>query len=330
MRVTTPQQTGITRSQFFRPPIGISTNQISVNADSIAVSVLPYVDRDGFTPNDHFYKHVNHSPIYVDVSDWHLTVGGLVEKPLRLSLDELHGWQRVEKPYTLAAVTSTPQNLLMGHALWRGMPLSVLLQDAAKRADALYAQFHSVNGYSTYLPIAMVEDAILAYEMNGKPMTAEHGYPVRLIVPGVYDYKMPKWVQSIELVSTPSSGLYESRGWSAEGLVQTTSAIFTPRLREHVSGKVLFSGMAFAGSRTIKRIELSIDDGDWMPVPFVAAEGGSWTRWQMDWMPPAPGDYLVKVRATDHDGFTQPDALNLPVFPNGSSANHAVVFRVSM
>ncbi len=198
------------------------------------------------------------------------------------------------------------------------------------RPEAQYAQFRSANGYVTYLPIKMLDSAIFAYAMNGEALPVEQGFPVRLIVPGVYDYKMPKWVQSIELVDAPSSGHYESRGWSAVGHVQTTSAIFTPRLRETISGNVLFSGMAFAGTRAITQIELSIDDGDWMPVPFEAAQVGSWTRWQIDWLPPAPGDYMVKVRATDSGGFRQPDTTNLSVFPNGSSAIHAVVFRVSM
>ena len=236
----------------------------------------------------------------------------------------------VEMPCTLAAITSRPNNLLIGHALWRGVPVKALLDKVGLRAEAGYAQFRSVNGYATYLPIEMLEDAVLAYAMNDEALPAEQGYPVRLIVPGLYDYKMPKWMQSIELVAAPSSGHYESRGWSAEGTVQTTSALFTPRLREVVGGIVLFSGMAFAGTRTITHIELSIDDGEWMPVPFAAAERGSWTRWQIEWHAHAPGDYLAKVRATDSEGFTQPDLLTLPLFPNGSSAIHAVVFRVSM
>ena len=88
--------------------------------------------------------------------------------------------------------------------------------------------------------------------------------------------------------------------------------------------------MAFAGTRAITHIELSIDDGEWMAIPFEMAESGSWTRWQIDWLPSAPGDYWVKVRATDSDGYRQPDGLTPPTFPNGSSAIHAVVFRVSM
>ncbi len=330
MRITTPQQTKISRNQFLRPHTRFSANHIPLNASATVSTVLPYVGSTGFTPTSSFYRHMTHPTIHVDMAAWRLNVHGLVGNPLGVSFDEIQNMQVVEMPCTLAGITSTPNNLLMGHGLWRGVPFNRLLDKVGLQAEAQYAQFRSANGYVTYLPINMLDKAVLAYSMNGETLPVEQGYPVRLIVPGVYDYKMPKWVQSIELVAAPSSGHYESQGWSAEGLVQTTSAIFTPRLRETVSGKVSLSGMAFAGTRTISQIEVSIDDGDWMSVPFVPAESGSWTRWQIDWLPPAPGDYLVKVRATDSGGFRQSDASNVPVFPNGSSAIHAIVFRVSM
>ena len=330
MRITTPQQTKISRSQFLRPHTRFSANHIPLNASATVSTVLPYAGKTGFTPTSSFYRHVTHPAVHVDTAAWQLNVHGLVSNPLSVSLDELQSTQTVEMPCTLAGITSTPNNLLMGHALWRGVPFKRLLHNVGLHPDARYAQFTSANGYVTYLPIKMLDRALLAYSMNGEGLPVEQGYPVRLIVPGVYDYKMPKWVQSIELVAVPASGHYESRGWSAEGFVQTTSVLFTPRVREVVDGKVTFSGMAFAGTRTISQIEVSIDDGEWMPVPFVPAESESWTRWQIDWLPPAPGDYLVKVRATDSDGFRQSDTSNLPVFPNGSSAIHAIVFRVSM
>jgi len=291
---------------------------------------LPYAGSTGFTPTSSFYRHVSHEIAHVELDAWRLNVHGLVSKTHSFSFDDIQNMQPVEMPCTLAAITSTPNNLLVGHALWKGISFKRLLDKVSLHSEAQYAQFTSVNGYVTYLPLKLLDDALLAYEMNDEPLSAEQGYPMRLIVPGVYDYKMPKWLQSVELVAAPSTGRYESRGWSADGIVQTTSAIFTPRVRESVNGNVSFSGMAFAGTRAITQIELSIDDGDWMPVPFVPAVTRSWTRWQIDWQAHAPGDYLVKVRATDSDGFTQPDMSNLPVFPNGSSAIHAVVFRVSM
>ncbi len=330
MRIKTVQHPQITRSQFLRSRIGFPPNHISVKPTTTLTQELPYVGSTGFTPTANFYVHLSHEVMRVDSAAWRLNINGLVGKSLAFSLDEIQTMQAVEMAYTLAGIMSTPHNLLMGHALWRGVSLMHLLDRAGLQSEAQYAQFRSQNGYVTYLPIHMLDKAILAYAMNGEPLSADQGHPVRLIVPGVYDYKLPKWLQSVELVDTPSAGHFESRGWSAAGLVQTTSAIFTPRLREVLGEKVLFSGMAFAGARVISRIELSIDDGEWMPVSFKHAESASWTRWQIEWQPPAPGDYLVKVRATDSQGFTQPDTMKLPVFPNGSSAIHAVVFRVSM
>lgn len=330
MRITTPRQNKISRSQFLHPHTRFPINHISVNPSPTVAPVLPYAGSTGFTPTGSFYRHVTHPVVRVDLGTWQLNVHGLVSKPLSISLDAMRHLKSVEIPCTLSAITSTPTHLLMGHALWKGVLFKHLLGEVSLRAEAQFAQFTSANGYVTYLPLKMLDKAVLAYAMNGDSLPVEQGYPVRLIVPGMYDYKMPKWVQSIELVAAPSSGHFESRGWSATGVVQTTSAIFAPRLREIVDGKVTFSGMAFAGIRAITQIEVSIDDGDWMPVPFMPSESGSWTRWQIDWHPPAPEDYLVKVRATDSEGFTQSDKLSLPVFPNGSSAIHAVVFRVSM
>ncbi len=306
------------------------SNQVPVGVMSTAKTVYPYSGSRGFTPVSNFYRHINHLPFEVDTNTWRLKMHGLMKQPMSFSLAEMLKMPSVEMPCTLAAIISTPQNLLMGHALWSGIRFKQLLDRASPFNDAKYAQFTSVNGYVTYLPIKMLDQAILALAINGETLPVEQGYPARLIVPGVYDYKMPKWVQSVELVAAPVSGQYESRGWSTDGIVQTTSALFSPRMHEVVDGKVSFRGMAFAGTRIITKIEVSIDDGDWMPVSFVPAESGSWTCWQIDWQAPAPGDYLIKVRATDSHGFTQPDVTNSPIFPNGSSAIHAVVFRVSM
>ncbi len=329
MRKTSFSKYTITRSQFLRFSNRAPVNQIQVSANPSVNAVLPYAAKTGYTPKTSFYKHVTHEVVHVDPVSWRLDIHGLVDQPLNLSLNALQAMPAVEMACTLAAITSTPNNLLMGHALWKGVSVKSLVDHVSLSSDVRYAQVRSANGYMTCLPVEQLEKALLAYAMNGEVLPAEQGYPVRLIVPGVYDYKMPKWVQSIEFVATSASGHYESRGWSAGGVVQTISAIFTPRPREIVGDNVVFSGMAFAGMRTITQIEVSIDDGDWMPVPFTPAEGGSWTRWQIDWQPPAMGDYWVKVRATDSEGFTQPEVVDFPVFPNGSSAIHAVVFRVS-
>lgn len=321
MRVTTTHHNHITRSQLFHPHKPLSNTSIS----SPFQSVLPHFDEAGLTPNTHFYKHGTHPVMQVDTAYWQL----VIDSALGVSLDELRRMDAVERPITVVAVSSTPQHFMMGNALWRGVPVRELLGDLLPRPDVKYAQFRSMNGYRTYLPVNLLDHALLAYEMNGERLSPEQGYPIRLVVPGVYDYKMPKWLTAIDLVADAPIGHYESQGLSGSGEVQTTSAILTPRARAVVDEQVYFSGVAFAGTRKVIRIELSIDDGEWMPVRFVDAVVGSWTRWQIDWTPPAAGDYVVKVRATDSAGFTQSVLSQDVIFPYGSSAIHSLVFRVA-
>lgn len=129
----------------------------------------------------------------------------------------------------------------------------------------------------------------------------------------------------MSLAAYPVIGLWEQRGWSASGKVQTTSAILSPRHLETISGTITFSGIAYAGNRAITNVEISIDDGDWMPVPFRQENAGHWAQWSMDWTPYTSGDYGVSVRATDDRGFTQRG--NSPIFPNGSSSIHNIIVR---
>jgi hypothetical protein len=128
------------------------------------------------------------------------------------------------------------------------------------------------------------------------------------------------------LVAERPIGLWEQRGWESEGIVQTSSAITSPRPRAAVSGATTLAGYAFAGSRTITHIELSVDGGDWVPVSFSSAPPDVWTRWQTTWTPPTPGDYHISVRAADSEGFTQHERSTRP-FPRGSSAIHGITLR---
>jgi hypothetical protein len=194
--------------------------------------------------------------------------------------------------------------------------------------DATHAQFEAEDGHTTFLRLKQLEGAVLAYTINGKDLTHDQGYPVRLIVPGVYGYKMPKWIRRVMLTLTPQPGFYEAQGWPTTGDVQTMSYICTPHHREVVNGTVKLSGIAFAGLRKIVQIEVSVDDAPWMPVNFEPGLPGASTNWQIDWTPPAPGDYLLKVRATDSQGYTQSDFLMTTPFPDGWNAIHSIVVRV--
>lgn len=316
MRITNKQPTLMTRRQLLRAR-PLSVRPMTATIINQTKAVMPYVDDAGVTPQAYFYQPVGHDVPVVNVEHWRLRLSGLVAQPIALAIEDVRAMQFVDLPATIVNMKSRPDQFLMGHAVWRGVPFKALLEQANVSVEAAYAAFRSNNGYTTYLPLETLKGAVLATEMNGEKLSISQGYPVRLIVPGVYDYKMPKWLTNIEFVAGQPAGYFESRGWSVTGEVQTSAMIFSPRVREQIEGVVTFSGMAFAGSRDITQVELSVDDGAWMPVPFVAAEQGSWTRWQIDWMPPAAGDYVVKVRATD-------TAQSLSAW----SVIHGVVFRI--
>lgn len=266
--------------------------------------------------------------LLAETDHWFLKLDGQVDKPLILNMESLHKLPAIERPVVITCVGSSARHPVIRQAVWKGVPLSGLMDEAQVSPDAPYAQVTAADGYVTHLPMALLNDALLAYSVDGQDLSAEQGYPLRLIVPGLYGYKLPKWIQHIELIQTPVPGQYEEQDWSA-GQVQTISHIFAPHHMQSVSGLVQLSGIAYAGRRTITQVDVSIDDADWTPVPSTPSTPGSWTRWQAEWQPTAPGDYVVRVRATDSDGFTQTDASSTSAFPNSSSAIHGIVVRVT-
>ncbi|NWG16346.1 MAG: molybdopterin-dependent oxidoreductase [Chloroflexi bacterium] len=275
---------------------------------------------------DFFRQRLRHIP-RIDPAFWAFGLGGLAAKPLVIPYETFMTLPTVELCATLVCVGSTPAHPLMSSARWRGVPLAALLADAQPKPEARFAQWYGADGYTTFTELSRLGEAILAYEMNGEPLPPEHGFPVRLIVPGVYGYKMPKWIQRLQLTDAPANGFWEQRGCSANGDVLTLSAITAPRHLESVRGPVVFEGFAFAGARLIAGVDISIDDGPWMPVPLGAAIPYTWRPWRITWTPPAPGNYRVKVRATDSDGFIQPAAA--PAFPDGSTAIQTIIIRVT-
>ncbi len=280
-----------------------------------------------YTTNEAFFRQqLRHVPP-VASTFWALTLGGLVRQLLVLRHTDFLALPSAEIEATLVCVGSTPAHPLIGHARWRGIPLRSLLEQVEPMPEAAYAQFYSADGYTTFVETERLTDAVLAYEMNGEPLSPEHGFPVRLVVPGRYGYKMPKWLQRIQLTDSPVNGFWEERGWPASGAAQTVSGIISPHHLKTISGEVLFSGFAYAGEHTITHIELSIDDAPWMPVTFTASTPGSWVTWNIRWTPPAPGDYLVKVRAGDSSGFVQPDET--PARSSGSNSAQRIIVRVT-
>jgi DMSO/TMAO reductase YedYZ molybdopterin-dependent catalytic subunit len=273
-------------------------------------SVIPVhaiLRADGFTPVDAFFAQGQRFTPRPDPALWQLWVQGGVLKPLRLSLGDLAAYHFHEQPCTLYSRVSD-RELHIGHARWGGVRLLDLLDHAGLNPAAEGITFYGADAYRVTLPIGQVGAALVATHMNGRPLTAAHGFPARLIVPGLTDAAMPRWLQRIELV--------ESVGVNPDYTVPTTAALLHPAHQATLQGEVQLAGIAFAGDRPIQSVEVRIDDADWMPIPFeMPLSPATWTRWQIVWSPPAPGHYAVAVRAADASG--------------GWSALHHSLFHVS-
>lgn len=273
------------------------------------------------TPNDDFYV-VSKNPFdpRVDQKSWRLQISGLVERPFSLTFDEIKALPPVDQYSTLCCISNDVGGDLIGNALWRGVRLKDLLDLAALKAEAVDIVLRAGDGYSDSIPVAkaLADGNILVYEMNGEPLSVSHGFPVRLIVPGIYGKKNVKWITEIDAVSYDYKGFWQTRGWDDRAVYKTMSRIDTPD--GAVSGSAIIAGIAFAGDRGISKVEVSLDGGNtWEQAEIKPALSEySWALWHKEWNPERSGRHLIKVRATDGTGTTQAAAY-APPYPNGSS-----------
>jgi DMSO/TMAO reductase YedYZ molybdopterin-dependent catalytic subunit len=234
---------------------------------------------------------------------------------------------------TLECISNDVGGDFMSTARWDGVPVAALL-DRAGGVDprAKKAVFYAADGYADSFPVAQVLDsgALLATAMNDETLPAEHGYPVRLLVPGTYGMKNVKWVTIIELVDTDFRGYWQQRGWTDDATVKTLSRIDVPRKgTAAAAGITRIAGVAFAGRRGISRVEVSDDGGEtWRPATLRAPKGPyTWTLWEVPWGPP-PGQYRLAVRATDGTGALQ-RSEKAPTLPDGASGYHTVTVTLT-
>jgi DMSO/TMAO reductase YedYZ molybdopterin-dependent catalytic subunit len=279
-------------------------------ADMARSPLEPYVDADGLTPQGAFYRQQLSGVPAVDLARWSVYVDGFVRRPRGWTADELrlNDWQ--ETRCTLLCAGHSPRNTLIGTARWGGVPLGSLLRQMDVGAGARYVQLTCADGYRTSLPLAAAADVLLALEMNGQPLPPEQGQPLRLIAPGLYGYKMPKWIQQITLTSAPLTGYWEGRGLPEDGRVAVMSLFFQPGHEARVTEIVRLYGAAFAGQQKVARVEVSADDGAWMPARFEPASAGEWVLWQQEWQAPQPGVYALRVRAIDEQGRVQSEGIH--------------------
>lgn len=286
------------------------------------------------TPTDQFYVVSKNPPGFdptIDVTKWSLDVGGLVAKPQRFTYEALRAMPSVEQLQTLECIGNEVGGDLISTARWRGVRLrDVLLRAGGPGATALRVTFRCADGYSEAHPLddALNPTTLLAYEMNGAPLTKAHGFPLRLLVPGLYGMKNPKWITKIELVRTDFQGYWEASGWSDEAVAKTMSS-FALRPETRQLGPVELGGIAYGGDRGIQVVEYSTDGGKtWQRAEVKAPLGPfTWVLWASLWKPTAPGEYTLKVRATDGTGTVQ-TSRETPTLPDGATGHHTIRVRV--
>lgn len=269
----------------------------------------------------------------VNVRNWLLEVGGLVHRPFVIDYDQLtRGGPTFTEYVTLTCISNEVGGRLAGNARWRGVRVRDLLQAAGVREGAVDLVMEAYDAYTDSIPIekAMHPDTLLVWEMNGAPLTREHGFPARMIVPGIYGMKNVKWIRKLTVVDYDYKGFWQQRGWSDPAPVKTWSRIDAPRAgRLRASGEVVIAGLAYAGDRGVQAVEVSTDGGaTWRPAAMKEPLGPyAWRLWAVRWTPER-GSHRLVVRATDGTGAVQP-GQRTNVLPDGAEGHHTVVVNVS-
>ncbi|WP_405696048.1 molybdopterin-dependent oxidoreductase [Streptomyces sp. NBC_01185] len=293
------------------------------------------------TPNKDFYR-VDTALVVprVDADRWRLRIHGTgVARPVTLGFQDLLGRELVERDITLTCVSNQVGGPYVGTARWIGVRLAELLREAGVkppskggRADQIVSR--SVDGMTIGTPVEDVmdgRDALLAVGMNGEPLPFDHGFPVRMVVPGLYGYVSAcKWIQDIELTTFDAYDAYwVKRDWSREAPVKTQSRIDTPRpFAAPRAGTVPVAGVAWAQHRGIARVEVRVDGGEWHTARLAAEAGrDTWRQWVWEW-PATTGHHTLEVRATDRTGATQTDE-RVGTVPDGATGWHSVVVDVT-
>jgi DMSO/TMAO reductase YedYZ molybdopterin-dependent catalytic subunit len=324
------------------PKIPLPPTSANIPAGSIFAeeTLAPFVASE-LTPNDKFYRiDTNLIVPSVDANTWRLNVRGLVSNgPLQFTYDELKAMSSTSEYATLECISDKIDGDLISTAYWKGVSLKSILDKAQVLPAAIYIVFRCSDGYDVGIPLdrGLIDGTILAYEMNGVPLPAEHGFPLRAIVPGLYGMMNAKWITDIELVDTVYEGFWQRRGWANNAKYQTHSKIVFPgdALRNRfeelstnaatIGSKSPIAGVAFAGDRGISKVEVSTDGGNtWQNASIKdPLSSNSWVLWALDWIPQNKGKYNIVVRAIDKAGNVQTAEIR-DTYPNGATGYHSV------
>ena len=316
--------------EMLRIPAPTVRDPVPPGTDLGVSGVGPWV-----TPADEFYRIDTALTVpRIDVAEWRLRIHGMVDRELDLGFDDLVGRPLVEHVLTLACVSNTVGGDLVGNAVWTDVPIRQLLAEAGVHEDADMVLSTSRDGFTAGTPLAALLDegrtSLLAVTMNGQPLPFEHGYPVRMVVSGLYGYvSATKWLVDLEVTRFDrDEGYWTPRGWSALGPIKMSARIEVPRERATVAGDAVVAGTAWAQNTGISAVQVSVDGGPWREARLgeVTSED-TWRQWSLPLPGLAPGEHAVRARAVDRDGNVQ-TAESAPVAPDGASGWHDRSFTV--
>ncbi|WP_438853315.1 molybdopterin-dependent oxidoreductase [Agromyces sp. M3QZ16-3] len=288
------------------------------------------------TPNAEFYRVDTALTVpEVDPATWRLVVDGMVDRRIELGFDDLVAMGLDEFGVTLTCVSNEVGGDLVGNAIWVGVPVRDILALAGPRHGADMVLSRSVDGFTASTPLEALtddgRDAILAVGMNGEPLPLEHGFPVRMVVPGLYGYvSATKWLVGLTVTTFADDEAYWTpRGYSAEAPIKLSSRIDTPKPGRPVpAGPVVIAGVAWAQTVGIERVEVRIDDGDWRPATLsTPINADTWVQWMLEW-DATPGTHYATVRAVDRDGRVQVEE-RAPIAPDGSTGWQRTLITVT-
>jgi DMSO/TMAO reductase YedYZ molybdopterin-dependent catalytic subunit len=322
------------RDSFALPPVKVGAPPVPPTVQPKGVALPSFV-----TSNADFYRIDTALTVpQLSRSDWQLKIHGMVDREITYRFEDLERFEVIEKLVTLTCVSNPVGGNLISNAAWTGYRVRDLLAEAGVQSDADMVLSMSIDGFTAGTPVDALtdnRDSLLAVGMNGQPLPTEHGYPARLVVPGLYGYvSATKWVVDLEVTRFDKAEAYWTRlGWSPRGPIKTESRIDVPRSGQDVArGAVTFGGVAWAQNRGVRGVEVRIDgpdkQGDWQPADLgTGYSNDTWRLWSFNWQATQPGSHTISVRATDNTGAVQTSDQADPV-PDGATGWHTVSFAV--
>ena len=319
------------RTGFALPHPGAPAPSIPADVQPKGIALPSFI-----TPSADFYR-VDTALVVPQLShgDWRLRVHGMVDRETTYSFADLVHFEAVEMVTTLTCVSNPVGGELISTGVWTGYRLADLLAAAGVHADADMVLSTSIDGFTAGTPVEALTDgrnALLAVGLNGQPLPVEHGYPARLVVPGLYGYvSATKWVVDMELTRFDRAKAYWTRqGWAPRAPIKTESRIDVPTGGQKVPmGSVVFGGVAWAQNRGVRAVEVRIGNGEWQPADLGASYSNeTWRLWSFPWQAKSPGKNTITVRATDNTGAAQ-TADQVGAVPDGATGWHTVDFTVA-